>query len=186
MGVLGDRSLRAGAQAAGIIGTGDVMGEGSPIEVIQACFRSDPQRASGTFCQSSDDIITQALGILGIVAIRGEFFRLTRQPVDPCGSHADPQGSRGIHIQSAIVDHITAQAGRIDGVMQIAGKRSAGAIHQIQAIVGRHPEASRPVFIRHRHIVVTQTRGVPGVMQIANKRVGLGIEAIQPAQRGNP
>ncbi len=70
--------------------------------------------------------------------------------------------------------------------MQIAGKRSVDAIHQIQAIVGRHPKASRPVLIRHADIVVAQTSGIPGVMQIANKCVVLGIEAIQSARRGEP
>src|SRR5208337_4337583 len=41
-GVHGHRPRRAGAQAAGIIGTGDVVGEGPAIEMVQTRFRSDP------------------------------------------------------------------------------------------------------------------------------------------------
>ena len=147
-------TLRAGTQAAGVIGIGEVVREGLPIEAIQTPFRCNPKRACGTDCDSSDDIAAWAFGVVEIVAISRESFRPACQPVDPGSAHADPERAGRIHIQSAPVYNVAAQTGWIVGSVQVTSKRSALAIHQIQAIVGPHPEASRLVLKRDRHKVV--------------------------------
>src|SRR4029450_8521793 len=103
--VLGNRPLRARAQAPRIISIREVVRERLTIEAIKARFRSDPPFACGTYCECVDHIIAWAVDILRIVPICGESFRHACPPVDPGGSHADPQCARGIRIQSALVDN---------------------------------------------------------------------------------
>src|ERR1700722_5802397 len=91
MRVHGTLPLRAGAEGARIRGTRDVVGETRPIETIEARFRSDPQRVCGPHRESAHDVIAEAFGILGNVAIGGESWRPDCQAVDSTRSHAEPK-----------------------------------------------------------------------------------------------
>src|SRR5215212_10912542 len=111
MCILDNVSMWAGVEAIGIMGVVEVMGEDVPIKTIQAAFCANPQLARRTDKERRSSLAAQAVGILRIVTIGGEFCCSIRPPIDPGRSCANPQRAGGIFVGPTIIDNIAAQAG---------------------------------------------------------------------------
>ena len=78
-------------------------------------------------------------------------------------------------------DLIVAEAGRVGGVVLVAGKAVGGAVKEIEAIVGADPEAAGPVLVEGEDAGAGERVGVGGIVEIADKAVGridVEVEAI--------